>query len=60
MILNSFPRSVEGVSGNKNVRKAVYGFHVADCRYPYHFREWLRDCPGYKVYLILADFARCV
>ena len=25
--------------------------------YPYHFCEWLRDCSGYKVYLILADFA---
>ena len=32
-------------------------FHVAACRYPYHFRERLRDCPGDKVYLILADFA---
>ena len=37
--------------------KAVYGFHVAACRYPYHFCEWLRDCSGDKVYLILADFA---
>ncbi len=23
--------------------------------YPYHFCECLRDCSGYKVYLILAD-----
>jgi hypothetical protein len=37
--------------------QAVYGFHVAARHYPYHFGEWLRDCPGYKVYLILADFA---
>lgn len=46
-----------GVHGNKYVGQAVYGFHVAACRYPYHFCEWLRDCSGYKVYLILADFA---
>ncbi len=46
-----------GVHGNKYVGQAVYGFHVAACCYPYHFCEWLRDCSGYKVYLILADFA---
>ena len=46
-----------GVHRNKNVRKAVNGFHVAACRYPYHFCEWLRDCSGDKVYLILADLA---
>ena len=39
-----------GVHGNKYVGQAVYGFHVAACRYPYHFCEWLRDCSGYKVY----------
>ena len=31
-------------------------FEITACRYPYHFNEWLRDCPSYKVYLILADF----
>ena len=46
-----------GVHGNKYVGQAVYGFHVAACCYPYHFCEWLRDCSGYKVYLILADLA---
>ena len=45
------------VHGYKYVGKAVDCFHVAACRYPYHFRERLRDCPGDKVYLILADFA---
>lgn len=45
------------VHGNENVCQTVYGFHAAACRYPYHFCEWLRDCPGDKVYLILADFA---
>lgn len=45
------------VHGNKNICQAVYGFHIAARRYPYHFCEWLHDCPGYKVYLILADFA---
>ena len=44
------------VHGYKYVGKAVDCFHVAACRYPYHFRERLRDCPGDKVYLILADF----
>ena len=28
-----------GVHGNKYVGQAVYGFHVAACRYPYHFCE---------------------
>ncbi len=32
-------------------------FHVAPVVTSYHFSEWLRDCSGYKVYLILADFA---
>lgn len=32
-------------------------FHVAARRFPYHFRERLRDCPSYKVYLVLVDFA---
>ena len=46
-----------GVHGNENIGKAVDSFHIAACRHPDHFCERLRDCSGYKVYLILADFA---
>ena len=44
------------VHGNEYVRQTIYRFHIAARRYPYHFRERLRDCPGDKVYLVLADF----
>ena len=46
-----------GVHSYKYVRQAVYGFHVAASRYPYHFCEWLCDSSGNKVDFILADFA---
>lgn len=46
-----------GVHGNENVREAVDGVHIAACRHPYHFSEWLRDSSGDKVYLVLVYLA---
>lgn len=56
MILNCLSRSAV-VFMVTSVRQAVYSFHIAACRQPYHFRERLQNCPGDMIYLILPDFA---